>query len=78
MADVVKLNDATYTLDEVINDLESGKELIQDIVFVTILKDGTAVVSHTGLPLHHMALACKLLDVEFSNMVQLDTEEQDV
>lgn len=76
MSNIVKLHDEVYTIDEVINDLETGKELIQDIVFVTILKDGTAIVSHTGLPLHHMALSCKLLDKEFDNMVELDITEE--
>ncbi len=76
MAEIVKLNNSVYTIDEVINDLEIGKDKIQDIVFITILKDGTVTVSHTGPPLHTIALACKLMDVEFNNLVQLDMEEQ--
>lgn len=77
MAEIVSISDSVYPIDEVINDLDKIKDTIKDIVFVTILKDGTAYVSHTGLNFMLMALACKLMDKEFDNLVNLNSEEEE-
>lgn len=74
---VVKISDNIYTMDEVIRDLTELKEHIEDIVFITFLHDGTATVSHTGLKIQHAALAAKLLDVEFNNLVHLQIDEDE-
>lgn len=71
---VVKINEDIYPIADVIKDINALQDKIQDMVFVTLLKDGTATVSHTGLTFSSMALACKLLDVEFNNMIQLEIE----
>lgn len=77
MSKVVKISDDVYPIDDVIKDLESIKTDIKDLIFVTILKDGTAYVSHTGVGFINIALACKLLDKEFSNLVDLNQEDEE-
>lgn len=78
MSKVIKISDDIYPIDDVIKDLQSLKDTVKDLIFVTILKDGTAYVSHTGLNFMNMALACKLMDKEFSNLVDLTQEDEDV
>lgn len=75
MTKVVSISDDVYPIDEVIHDLENIRDKLEDVVFVTFLKDGTASVSHTGLNLKSMALACKLMDVEFNAMVMSEVLE---
>lgn len=77
MSKVINLSDDVYPIHDVIKDLEDLKDTIKDLAIVTILKDGTAFVSHTGVSFMHMALACKLMDKEFNNMIEL-AEELDV
>lgn len=66
---IIAISDDIYPIDDVIKDLENLRDKLEDIVFVTFLKDGTATVSHTGLNFKNMALACKLMDAEFNAMV---------
>lgn len=75
---VVTISEAVYPLDIVISDLEEIKDKIKDLIFVTILKDGTAHVSHTGANLSDLALACKLMDKNFNDIVELEKEIENV
>lgn len=77
LSKVININSDVYPLDEVLKDLNNLKDNIDDLVIVTILKDGTAFVSHTGLNFLHMALACKLMDKEFSNLIDLNEDTTD-
>lgn len=75
MSEVINISDNVYPIEDVIVDLVEIKDTIKDLVIVTISHEGTASVSHTGLSLTHMALACKLLDKEFNNMLDLNESE---
>lgn len=75
---IVPINEEVYPLDTLLNDLEDIKHNIKDLVMVVVLNDGTAYISHTGLNIMYAALACKLMDKEFNNMVELNIEEEDV
>lgn len=77
MDKVISISPDIYPIADVIKDLTDIQNDVKDLVFVTILNDGTAYVSHTGLNFMHMALACKLLDKEFSNLVELAQEEEE-
>jgi hypothetical protein len=72
---VVPISNDIYPIEDVIKDLSEIKDKVKDLVIITILEDCTAYVTHTGLNFLHMALACKLLDKEFNNLI--DNVEED-
>lgn len=74
MSKVISISDEVYPIDDILKDLEESKDNIKDLAVVTVCKDGTAFVIHTGLSFMHLALACKLMDKEFNSMVELAEE----
>ncbi len=74
MTKVVTISQDIYPIDVVISDLEEIKDNIKELIFVTILKDGTAYVSNTGANLADLALACKLMDKNFNDVIELEKE----
>lgn len=78
MSKVIPISGDIYPIEDVIKDLIEIKDKIKDLVIVTVLEDGTAYVSHTGLNFLHMALACKLLDKEFSNLIDIVSAEDEL
>ena len=77
MSKVVSISDKVYPVQDVIDDLVEASDSIKELVIVGILKDGTAYVSHTGPTLADLALACKLMDKEFSNLVDINEEGEE-
>lgn len=72
MAKIINLGNEVKASDTIINELLEVKTDIKDlVVFVTLKEQEVAYISHTGLSLSQLALACKMLDKEFMEIIDL-------
>ena len=69
MSEVVNISDEIYSLSQLLADLHHASVNIREVVCFVELKDGTSYISHTGVPLNCMALACKSMDNHFHEMM---------